>query len=501
MNKKEFLAGWVLVAVASVLNVACGKAVPDVDELRPAALEGDAAAQHLMGFVYGTGHQVAEDREEAARWFRLAAAQGHASAQYNLGVLYSIGEGVRQNDEVARRWFREAAERGEANAQFELGRMASEGPHKDHEAAARWFRRAAERGHVHAQHSLGIKYKLGEGLPEDRVRAFAWIRLAIARAPRNSRRFRAMLEMSAERTRESLTGDEVDEAEDLVRRLERRIPDYEQCYWEDACPDLIGEAPAWRPLGVDERAEPEPAPAWVALEPTLAREKPDSDSAAARPVCRGERLVQAGRLYEDDWVPVYADFLGKVRRQYIRRPVLVPETALTSDERRGLELPLFRAVDETMYGARGAVLFTCPHAASHVRGCIGSGQRIHVLSTSVDGEWARVRVREGDGLYVRLNALARRPGAPDGGPAGPPFAVVDIDLRSRAFRSESVRREPRATAERIGAIVRGQQITVTGCVPHSWYRRIEIGSGPGFVTSGALQELLPPGAETRRGTR
>ena len=45
-------------------------------QYRPLAGEGDARAQHNLGFMYSTGHGVQQDFAEAARWYRKAAEQG-----------------------------------------------------------------------------------------------------------------------------------------------------------------------------------------------------------------------------------------------------------------------------------------------------------------------------------------------------------------------------------------------------------------------------------------
>ena len=75
-------------------------------ELRRRAEQGDAEAQFSLGFRYGEGEGVPEDRQEALKWWRKAAEQGHAMAQYSLGVSYEIGEGVAQDSAEAVKWYR-----------------------------------------------------------------------------------------------------------------------------------------------------------------------------------------------------------------------------------------------------------------------------------------------------------------------------------------------------------------------------------------------------------
>ena len=56
--------------------------------------------------MYGTGRGVAQDYQEADRWYRNAAERGHAGAQFSLGLMYQEdfigkmfvkGQGVKKN--------------------------------------------------------------------------------------------------------------------------------------------------------------------------------------------------------------------------------------------------------------------------------------------------------------------------------------------------------------------------------------------------------------------
>jgi len=52
---------------------------------------------------------------------------------------------------------------------------------QNYTGAARWFKKAALRGHAKAQAILGSLHALGLGVPEDRIRAYAWLSLALPR--------------------------------------------------------------------------------------------------------------------------------------------------------------------------------------------------------------------------------------------------------------------------------------------------------------------------------
>jgi len=91
------------------------------------AEEGDASAQSVIGIAYEWGTIVAQDYEEAIRWYRAAAEQGDAFAQRRLGWLYYNGEVVPQDYKEAVRWYRAAAEQGDSSAQWSLGDMSYNG--------------------------------------------------------------------------------------------------------------------------------------------------------------------------------------------------------------------------------------------------------------------------------------------------------------------------------------------------------------------------------------
>ena len=64
--------------------------------------------------AYENGRGVAQNYEEATRWYSMAAEQGDALAQNNLGWNYSVGQGVPQNYSEAYFWLLLAAEQGYA---------------------------------------------------------------------------------------------------------------------------------------------------------------------------------------------------------------------------------------------------------------------------------------------------------------------------------------------------------------------------------------------------
>lgn len=148
--------------------------------LKPLALRGDAAAQHLLAIMYAEGQGVPKDAEEALRWLRLSAEKGFAPSQYNLGVRYADGLDVEQDDGQAVAWFRRAADQGHAEAAYNLGVMyaSGRGLAQDFTEAANWYERAARQGVADAQYNLGFSYANGFGVPRDPAKAYAWLSAA-----------------------------------------------------------------------------------------------------------------------------------------------------------------------------------------------------------------------------------------------------------------------------------------------------------------------------------
>ena len=98
-----------------------------LEEFRPLAEQGHAAAQYNLGYMYYKGQGVPQDYAEAIRWIRLAAEQRYANAQFSLGYMYGEGQGVPQDYVQALMWFNLAAaqgnEKGRENRDIAAKRM------------------------------------------------------------------------------------------------------------------------------------------------------------------------------------------------------------------------------------------------------------------------------------------------------------------------------------------------------------------------------------------
>lgn len=107
-------------------------------QLRRNAEQGDASAQHQMGYALLEGKEVPRAPNEVAKWLRMAADQGHADAQFCLGEMYRVNVLP-----------------------------------KDLRLATSWLTKAAEQGQAEALYSLGIMYQEGDGVPQDYIAALA----------------------------------------------------------------------------------------------------------------------------------------------------------------------------------------------------------------------------------------------------------------------------------------------------------------------------------------
>ena len=89
-----------------------GDGASTLEQFLPLANEGNAIAQNILGRIYVTGEDVAQDYAEAVKWFRLAAEQGHRGAMKTLSFLYWGGEGVARDYVEAYMWYSLAATLG-----------------------------------------------------------------------------------------------------------------------------------------------------------------------------------------------------------------------------------------------------------------------------------------------------------------------------------------------------------------------------------------------------
>lgn len=138
-------------------------------------------AKYQMGVTCEFGRcGVAQSYEIAAKIYAEAAGLGHSDAQCQLGGLYERGYGVEQSSEKAAHYYKLASESGNARATFLLADAFTKGIGvvQSTTEALNLYHQAAELGHGFSQLILATKYKYGDELPCDYVKAYTYADLA-----------------------------------------------------------------------------------------------------------------------------------------------------------------------------------------------------------------------------------------------------------------------------------------------------------------------------------
>ncbi|GAA4007422.1 SPOR domain-containing protein [Sphingomonas humi] len=116
--------------------------------------------------------------DEAVAIWRPLAAKGQADAAFNLGQAYKLGRGVPADLAEAQRYYEQAAKAGHLEAQTSLGLLLFQNGNRT--AALRWLKAASDSGEPRAMLVYGTALFNGDGVAEDRVRAYALVSRAAA---------------------------------------------------------------------------------------------------------------------------------------------------------------------------------------------------------------------------------------------------------------------------------------------------------------------------------
>ncbi|HET9353286.1 MAG TPA: SPOR domain-containing protein [Sphingomicrobium sp.] len=134
-----------------------------------------AAAQSVRAGI--EAWQKGDTAGAVAIWRPLAEA-GDADAAFNLGQAYRLGKGVVIDLAQAQNWLERAARKGHIDAQTTLGLLLFQNGNRV--SAMRWLSLAAEAGEARALLMVGTALYNGDGLPEDPVKAYAYVSRAAA---------------------------------------------------------------------------------------------------------------------------------------------------------------------------------------------------------------------------------------------------------------------------------------------------------------------------------
>lgn len=145
-----------------------------------AAEQGDTNAQNNLAACYSSGNGVAQNYAEAFKWYETAAEAGHPVGQYNLGRAYSKGRGVKQNIGKAIEWWIESAIQGNKESHValmdlvELKKINEVSPvnSKSFLKLVEWYEKLVKSGDLDAQVNLANCYSYGLGVSRNLTKAF-----------------------------------------------------------------------------------------------------------------------------------------------------------------------------------------------------------------------------------------------------------------------------------------------------------------------------------------
>ena len=159
-----------------------------VAELIKKAEEGDKNAQKALGKMYDEGKGVAENKQEALKWYKLAAEKGDAESQFYVGRSYYTEGTDRESDKTAFKWFEKAAKQDNPDVQLYMAEcyFYGYGVTPNYELAVDFYKKSATLGYAEAMFSLGWCYENGYGVNTSLAEAKKWYRKAKEKGSANA---------------------------------------------------------------------------------------------------------------------------------------------------------------------------------------------------------------------------------------------------------------------------------------------------------------------------
>ncbi len=145
----------------------------------PLALDGDPAAQTLIGEIYSRGLGVRRDIAKATEWYEKAAEQNVPEALFQLAMILLDGGPEFRDRDRAFSLMERAADAGHRLARFNFAQMLGQRSPTERQRAASYYEMAAEDGLADAQYALAQFYRFGTGgLAVDLEKARHWLEQA-----------------------------------------------------------------------------------------------------------------------------------------------------------------------------------------------------------------------------------------------------------------------------------------------------------------------------------
>jgi len=155
----------------------------NIEQIKQAALSGDAEAQLELAFKYRIGGGVPQNDVLSFEWTEKAALQKLPAAQFILGTLYMQGRGVARDQSKAFLNLRASADQGFTEAGQMIQKLliyqTANKSNAGRPTNFQQFQKSALTGAAKTQYSIGIIYANGWGVARDYRTAANWYRRAL----------------------------------------------------------------------------------------------------------------------------------------------------------------------------------------------------------------------------------------------------------------------------------------------------------------------------------
>lgn len=169
--------------IASALTISMPSTAQNFEEIKTAAIDGNAKAQYQLAEILSTeaGKKSNPDFTEALEWLTKSSEQGYAEAQYNLGLIYfedylAKPLGLKLDVIKGLTLINEAANQGFPKAQSKLGSLYYYGGEvpQDYHKAFEWYLKAANQDDHYSQLRVASMYFTGQGVRQSYEKADEW---------------------------------------------------------------------------------------------------------------------------------------------------------------------------------------------------------------------------------------------------------------------------------------------------------------------------------------
>ena len=152
-----------------------------------AARAGNVEAASALGYALGVGLGAERNVAESISWFEMAASEGDTYAQANLAMYFCHSSDLKLFN---RGWtmLSHAVDQGDVSAKYQMTQILIFGvPHRepDYAAALDIAMDLAELGHPGGYHLIGVMYEHGLGVPVDMGRSATWFERAARKGSAN----------------------------------------------------------------------------------------------------------------------------------------------------------------------------------------------------------------------------------------------------------------------------------------------------------------------------